>query len=165
MARPNPIRNIMAAPLPSITFQRRKSFRPTPSDLTYAYNIINKHVFYGVLERPKIKMGSIRGAWGECQWMPAEQFTGSWCYMRLSDKWFCQQWFMNTLAHEMVHQYQWDIHRWDHIEVYGKDIHQNSGGHGPSFYEWSDRFEYYGLCLKRSFGQKRWFKHQDFTKC
>ena len=81
------------------------------------------------------------------------------------DKWFCPQWFMNTLAHEMVHQYQWDHYRWDHLELHGKEMHVNSGGHGPSFYEWRDQFEYYGLNLKISFGQKRWFKHQDFTRC
>ena len=42
---------------------------------------------------------------------------------------------------------------------------EDSGGHGPSFYMWRDRFDYYGLKLKISFGQKRWLKHQDFTKC
>lgn len=165
MARPNPIRSIMAAQLPSITYQRRKLFRPSPADVTYAYNVLNRHVFDGVLCRPKIRMGTIRGAWGMCHWLPQEQPDGSNCDIRLSDKWFCQQWFMNTLAHEMVHQYQWDIYRWEHLDYYGRPMFEGSGAHGPSFYEWVDRFQHYGLCLKRSFGQKRWFKHQNFTKC
>ena len=25
--------------------------------------------------------------------------------------------------------------------------------------------DYYGLNLKTAHGQKRWFKHQDFTRC
>lgn len=165
MARPNPLRRIMSQELPGITYQRRKSFRPTDEDITYSYNIINKYIFDDALTRPVITKGTIRRAWGYCLWQNEEQETGSWCRIRLMDKWFCPQWFMNTLAHEMVHQYQWDIDRWHHIELHGRDIHQNSGAHGPSFYAWRERFEYYDLNLKISFGQKRWFKHQDFTKC
>lgn len=165
MARPNPIRSIMAQPLPSITYQRRKLFRPTDSDITYAYNLINRHIFDNVLERPHIQKGVLRGAWGLCQWLLEEQPNGSWCTIRLSDKWFCPQWFMNTLAHEMVHQYQWDVYRWDHIEYYGRPMHMDSGGHGPSFHEWRPIFKEYGLNLKISHSQRKWFKHQDFTKC
>jgi hypothetical protein len=97
--------------------------------------------------------------------MPEQQANGSWCSIRLMDKWFCPQWFMNTLAHEMVHQYQWDHYRWEHLDYYGKPMFEGSGGHGPSFYAFRDRFEHYDLTLKISFGQKRWFKYQDFTRC
>lgn len=165
MSRPNPLRRIMSLELPSITYQKRKSFRPTDDDIAYSYNIINKYIFDGVLKRPVILKGTIRQAWGYCQWMNEEQDSGSWCYIRLMDKWFCPQWFINTLAHEMVHQYQWDVYRWDHLDQYGRNMYEDSGAHGPSFYMWRDRFEYYDLNLKISFGQKRWFKHQDFTKC
>jgi hypothetical protein len=165
MARPNPIRSIMAYPLPSITYQRKKSFRPADEDIIYAYNILNKYIFDNQLRRPEINQGIIHKAWGLCQWHYDEQHTGSYCSIRMSDKWFCSQWFLNTLAHEMVHQYQWDIGRWCHIEQNGKDINFGGGAHGPSFYAWRERFEYYDLNLKVSFGQRRWFKHQDFNKC
>lgn len=164
MARPNPIRAIMSEPLPSITYQRRKSFRPNNADITYAYNIINRYVFDGSLRQPQIEQSTIRSAWGYCNWLNKEQ-NGTSCSIKLMDKWFCPQWFMNTLAHEMVHQYQWDIYRWEHLDYYGRPMYEKSGAHGPSFYAWRDRFEYYGLNLKISFGQRRWFKHQDFTKC
>jgi hypothetical protein len=156
---------MMAYPLPSITYQRKKSFRPTEEDIIYSYNILNKYIFNNQLVRPKITQGIIHKAWGLCQWHHNEQATGSYCSIRLSDKWFCSQWFLNTLAHEMVHQYQWDINRWHHIEQYGKDINFGGGAHGPSFYAWREQFSYYNLNLKISFGQRRWFKHQDFTKC
>lgn len=165
MARPNPIRAIMEQPLPSITYQRRKSFRPTDSDVRYTYNLLNKHIFDNQLARPDITQGRLIKCWGICEWHPEQQKYGTNCTIKISDKWFCHQWFVNTLAHEMVHQYQWDIYRWDYIDYFGKDIYQNSGGHGPSFYMWRDKFEHYGLKLKVSFGQRRWFKHQDFTKC
>ena len=165
MARPNPIRAIMEQPLPGITYQRRKSFRPSDPDVYYAYNILNRYVFDNQLYKPQITQGRLIKCWGVCEWHDEQQSYGTYCSIKLSDKWFCQQWFLNTLAHEMVHQYQWDINRWDHIEYYGRDIHQNSGGHGPSFYMWRERFDTYGLKLKVSFGQRRWLKHQDFAKC
>ena len=165
MARPNPIRTIMEQPLPSITYQRRKSFRPRMQDINYAYNIINRHVFNNSLRRPEIVQRTIKKAWGLCSWLDYEHHNGSWCKIELMDKWFCPQWFINTLAHEMVHQYQWDVNRWYYINETGKDIYQHSMGHGPSFYEWREQFEYYGLTLKKHFSQRRWFAHQDFTKC
>ena len=165
MARPNPIREIMAQPLPGITYQRRKSFRPTNSYINYTYGLLNRYIFDNALRRPQITQGRMIKCWGICQWFEEEQNPGTYCTIRLSDKWFCEQWFVNTLAHEMVHQYQWDIYRWQHIDNFGKDIYQKSGGHGPSFYEWRDRFAEYDLKLKVSFGQRRWFRHQDFSKC
>lgn len=164
MARPNPIRKIMEQPLPSITYQRRKSFRPSYEDINYAYNIINRYVFDKQLIQPQITQSTLRKAWGWCNWLDEEQDSGSWTNIRLMDKWFCPQWFMNTLAHEMVHQYQWDIYRWDQMEQLGRDIPHYSGGHGPSFYMWKDRFEHYGLTLKIYFRQRKWFLNQDFTK-
>lgn len=165
MARPNPVRKIMATPLPGITYQRRKSFRPSDTDINYAYNILNRYVFDNVLVRPDIQKGTLRKAWGICTWHQQQHETGSWCDIKLMDKWFCVQWFFNTLAHEMVHQYQWDVYRWEHLDYYGRPMYEFSGAHGPTFYEWRDRFEHYGLTLKMSFGQKRWFKHQNFAKC
>lgn len=159
MARPNPIRAIMEAPLPSITYQRRKLFRPTLEDVFRAYKIINRYVFDNELRRPVIELQQTQRCWGYCEWQPHHVWNGSWCSIRLNDKWFCPQWFMNTLAHEMVHQYQWDVHRWQ----YG--VPENSGGHGPSFFAWREQFSYYGLTLKTAFGQRRWFRHQNFNRC
>jgi SprT-like family len=155
----------MQCELPSITYQRRKLFRPGPAEIVYTYDIINKHLFHNKLRRPDITVGRVNRAWGVCQWHWVEQDSGSYCDLWIADKWYCPQWFVNTLAHEMVHQWQWDINRWEHIDYYGRDIHQNSGGHGPSFFAWRDEFEYYGLNLKGWFRMKKWFKYQDFRKC
>ena len=165
MARPNPIRTIMLAPLPGITYQRRKQFRPQTDDIDYAYKIINRHVFNNQLKKPNITVRSGKKVWGTCQWNLEQQPSGSWCDIQLNDKWFCAPWFMNVLAHEMVHQYQWDIGRWQHLDMYGRELNLLGGGHGPSFFEWRDQFEYYGLNLKTWFGNGRWFRYQDFTRC
>ena len=155
----------MEAELPSITYQRRKLFRPNPADVIYTYNIINRHVFKNQLRRPEITLSRMATTWGVCRWHEFEQNSGTSCDLALSDKWFCKQWFVNTLAHEMVHQWQWDIYRWDHQDYFGRDIHQQSGAHGPSFFVWRDEFDYYGLNLKSWFRMKKWFAYQDFHKC
>ena len=166
MARPNPVRAIMQADLPSKTYQRQKLYRPKNSDVIYAYNIINRHVFDNQLRRPDIYIKShLRKIWGCCVWMSHKQYTGSHCVIQLSDKYFCEQWFMNVLAHEMVHQWQWDVYRWDHEEYFERKMYRASGAHGPSFFAWKDRFAALGLNLKTGHGQKRWFQYQDFTKC
>jgi SprT-like family len=155
----------MEAELPSITYQRRKYFRPSTADINYAYNTINRHVFHNQLVKPKISTGRAIKAWGECQWYHGEQRSGSHCDLWLADKWFCEQWFMNVLAHEMVHQWQWDVYRWEHQDEHGREMHTDSGGHGPSFFAWRDEFDYYGLNLKSWHRTRKWFAYQDFTKC
>jgi hypothetical protein len=155
----------MEQELPSLAYQRAKLFRPKHADIIYAYNILNRYVFDNQLVRPEITQGRVKTAWAFCSWELKEQASGSHTYIRLSDKWFCPQWFMNTLVHEMVHQYQWDIYRWDHEEYYGRKMNDASGAHGPSFYMWRERAEHYGLNLKRYHRQMKWFKFQDFNKC
>jgi hypothetical protein len=149
----------MESPLPSITYQRRKLFRPSYADIKYVYNAVNRYCFDNRLRMPEIEQRQLKGVWGFCQWENEEQNNGSHCFINIVDKWFCPQWFVQTLAHEMVHQYQWDIHRFEYT------LPTDSGAHGPSFFMWRDRFEHYSLNLKTAHGQKRWFKHQDFTKC
>ena len=160
MARPNPIRAIMEQPLPSITYQRRKLFRPSYADINYAYNIINKYVFDNQLIKPNITQRTIQKAWGFCSWEEKEQRSGSWTNIHLMDKWFCPQWFMNTLAHEMVHQYQWDV-LGPEREQEGKDWLMS---HGPSFYQFRPQLHEHNISLKTAHSQRRWFKHQNLFK-
>lgn len=165
MARPNPIRSIMEATLPSRTYQRRRQFRPNQADLIYAYQTINRYVFDNQLRRPVLELGQTQRCWAYCAWHNEPQYNGSYCRVKLNATWFCPQWFIQTLAHEMVHQWQWDVYRWQHIDEYGRNPYNNSGGHGPSFFAWRNQFAHYGLTLKTAFGQRRWFKYQDFTHC
>ena len=171
MARPSLITQYLSVPLPTKSQQQRLPFRPETWEVDALYRSINRNIFDNQLTMPDIELGVIKKAWGLCSWEETRQRHsswgkgGTWCTIRLSDKWFCSQWFVNILAHEMAHQYQWDIYRWDHQSEYGKEMHTDSYGHGPSFFMWRDRFAEHGLELKTSFGKKRWFKHQDFRKC
>ena len=69
-----------------------------------------------------------------------------------------------VLAHEMVHQYQWDVYRWDYFREYHRAMNTDSEGHGPSFFMWRERFEYYGLSLRRGHSQRRWFRYQELSR-
>jgi hypothetical protein len=155
----------MTGDLPPKTYQRKKLYRPTEYEVKTAYRLLNRYVFNDQLSRPEIEVKShLRGCWGCCHWLPAQKYYGSWCRIMLSDKYFCEQWFYTVLAHEMVHQWQWDIH-WHELDLIGKQLPVSSGAHGPSFYSWRDRFAEHGLSLKIAHGQKRWFRHQDFSRC
>lgn len=161
MARPNPVRAIMATPLPSITYQKRRGFRVGPEDVKYAYKILNRYIFDNQLRCPNIDIGITRTYWGMCVGHSREQDSGSWCNLRISDKYFCVQWFMNTLAHEMAHQYQWDVITPARLEQGMEPVMS----HGPTFFLWRERMLHYGVYLKTAHGQRRWFQHQDFNRC
>jgi hypothetical protein len=161
MARPNPIRSIMATPLPSVWIQKRKPFRPDAEFVNYAYNTLNKYVFENELVRPEIKLSTLRKTWGWCLGGTEYEPSGSMCVIRLYDKWYTPSWFMNILAHEMAHQYQWDV-----LGPEREDCgHEAIMSHGPSFFIWKDRFEHYGLTLKTAPRIRKWFRYQDFSKC
>ena len=165
MAESSPIYQLMQEPLPMRTYQRRKAFRPSHEEVADFYQLINCYVFDSVLRQPDIRLGTIKKCWGACYWEDTQQPSGSYCKIRLSDKWFCQQWFLNTLAHEMVHQWQWDVYRFEYAEKFKKNIPVLSGAHGPSFFSWRDRFAEHGLTLKVAYGQRRWHRFQNFKKC
>jgi len=171
MGRPYLISQYMNAGLPGISVQKRLPFRPQPEEVDALYRAINRHIFDNTLTQPDITIGTLQKCWGRCNWEETRQKRGShgkpgtWCKIELYDKWIAPQWFCTTLAHEMVHQYQWDIYRWNHLEWFGKEMHTDSGAHGPSFHMWRDAFHSWGIPLKQAHGQKRWFRHQDLFKC
>jgi len=152
MARRNELRELMQTPLPSITEQRRKTYRPTLEYVEYIYDLINKEIFNNQLTRPPIEMGICRGYWGVVLKQGFETRPGTDVVIRVMDKWFCIQWMITTVAHEMCHQYE-------------NDILKKNMTHRQSFFIWRDTLAKYGIDLKTAHGMRRWFKHQNFAKC
>jgi hypothetical protein len=158
MARPNPLRVIMSFDLPSKTLQRRLPYRPDIDEVLYTYEKLNRYVFDRALKQPEITINSIQKAWGVCYGLEKIDInTGSNCKIRLMDKWFCIQWMVTTLAHEMCHQFQWDIYGPEREEI-GKRWLMS---HGPSFLEHRTRLAEYNIPLKVSHSKRLWFKYQD----
>lgn len=153
MAKANILKQLMQTPLPSISVQKRKPYRPTKREAKSIYKILNKHCFDNQLSRPKLILKPrLRNYWGQCVGYYTETKPGTKCEIELSDKWFCLQWFITTLAHEMCHQYE-------------HDILQRPMTHRQNFFIHRDRLAKYGIDLKTAHGQRRWFKYQNFKKC
>jgi hypothetical protein len=163
MSKNSELAKLMREPLPSIGYQRRLSYRTNEQEVIDLYKIINRDCFNNKLNIPEIEiMGRCRKYWGMCYGsFEIIKYRKTYCKIRLMDKWFCKQWLITTLAHEMVHQYQWDIDG-DKRESEGKNRIMS---HGPSFYAHRERLAKHDISLKQGHGRKRWFKHQRFDKC
>ena len=156
------LQELMATPLPPKYIQKRLPFRPTLSEVQKVYRTINRNIFDNQLVMPEIIIKPrCRKYWGMCCGKYELQYTGSWSYIILMDKWFCIQWMIDTLAHEMCHQYQWDI---DGIKR-EKEGKNRLMSHGVSFFQFRDRLAEHDISLKIAHGKKRWFKHQDLFRC
>ena len=163
MTKKSDLSKLMREPLPSIGYQKRLSYRTNVAEVIELYKLINKACFNNKLDMPEIEvLGRCRKYWGMCYASyDIVKYRKTYCKIRLMDKWFCKQWLITTLAHEMVHQYQWDIDGAKR-EREGK---QRLMSHGPSFYAHKERLAKHGISLKVGHGQKRWLKHQTFAKC
>lgn len=156
------LQELMDYPLPSVSKQKKFAFRPKLSDAQYVYSQINEHVFDNQLKMPTIKIAPrCRKYWGICIGETKVQDSGSYCKIKLMDKWYCVQWFVTIVAHEMVHQYQWDIDG-PLREADGKDWLMS---HGPSFFKFKKRLKEQGIPLKTAHRMRKWFKHQNLFKC
>ena len=154
---------LMLEPLPSISSQKKLAYRPTKKEVRNLYNIINEEVFDNKLPPAKLEVKShCRGYWGICMSQGfSHKRKSSECVIRLSDKWYCKQWLINTLAHEMAHQYQWDVYSKQRYTE-GKEPIMS---HGSSFFIFKQKLAKFGIVLKRANGSKRWFKYQRLDKC
>ena len=153
----------MDCELPSKTDQKRLIYRPSIEETFYAYRCLNHYVFYNSLNIPVVTLNPrMRDMWGQCIGdFNKNPKTKSYCTIRLMDKFYCKQWFIIVLAHEMCHQYQWD--------VIG-DIRRKEGinpimSHGPSFFYFKNELEEIGIPLKTGISIRKWFTTQDLQKC
>jgi hypothetical protein len=153
---------IMCSALPSPNKQKRLQFRPTLEEVTYIYDLLNLNAFDNQLKRPDFVIRSrCRKFWGMCIGEhEIFESTQSYCKIILMDKWYCVQWLVTILAHEMCHQEQWDRNSEDRI-ANGKDRLMS---HGPSFFKYRKRLAEHKIPLKTAYGFKRWMKHQNMLK-
>jgi hypothetical protein len=163
MFRNTSLRELMYQELPPLGYQKRLCYRTDREEVVALWRLLNKEIFNGKLEMPLIEvMPRCRTYWGICFGSYTKiHGTKSKCKIRLMDKWFCRQWLITTLAHEMCHQYQWDVIGESRLKE-GKEPLMS---HGPSFFVYRNKLAKHGISLKRSHGMRRWFKHQRFDKC
>jgi hypothetical protein len=102
------------------------------------YDAINRAVFNGVLERPKIVVRDYtkRGMWGECEgWQRGSRWGPHYTVVIRIEKHFPNlKKLIAAVAHEMVHQWEWD--------KCGVMTHGTS-----TFFLWEERLRYKGIRL------------------
>jgi hypothetical protein len=137
---------LLSTPLPSKRVQRRANYRPTKEQMSLIYDILNDCLFEGKLKKPTIHVRSIK-VWGLCS---VYDDPSIYSVIRISKECFCLQWFVLILAHEMVHQHQWEI---DGPEV------AKAGGeilvdHSASFFKFTEKFKEHGIALSEAYSKK-----------
>lgn len=141
MARPNKLQKFVQR-----TDMFDGKFEATQEFALETYEMLNRYVFDNGLEPCPITVRRIRGVWGMCDGrVEGDEFRVH--EITLTKKYpFCAL-FVATLAHEMVHQFQWDVlsnERWQE----GKDPIMS---HGPSFFAWRPALDEYNIPLTTRF--------------
>lgn len=149
------IAHFMQQELPSISQQRAKPYRPTVGQARYYFRLLNHLIFQDQLLVPLITVRRLHGAWGLCQ-----GHDDLSCDIHLTDRYYCRQWFLTVLAHEMCHQYQWQILGADRVKCGRRPIMS----HGPTFFLFRDRLRRFRIPLKTAVGTHRWFRYQDLFR-
>lgn len=155
------VMQLMRSPLPGKTEQRRLSYRPGYIDVNRAYNLLNETIFGGKLKRPQFWIGSCRGAWGECEGGFLLDGTPVCSRIKLNDRFYSVHWFLTVLAHEMAHQWQWEIQGAKRIRRGLTPIMS----HGSSFFVHKKKMSKMGIPLKTTYRSERWFEYQNIFRC
>jgi len=117
------------------------TFCPSPLQISRAYNILNECLFDGKLKKPYIIIKQMKDAWALCE---GDIYTGQDRFINdpvchhiiLNDTFPNRKFFLEVLAHEMIHQYQCEF--------------QNRMDHGQTFWAWKNKLEKYNLRLFKS---------------
>jgi len=144
----------MQTPLPIKTYQRERGFRPTRKEAYESFEIINYYVFGNDLRPPRINFRTLR-YWGIC--VGEREGEAS---IKLHNQFFSVQWFITILAHEMAHQYQWEIHGPERIRQNQTPIIS----HGRSFFQFKNKMAKFGIPLRVMYDERKWFRHQDIMR-
>ena len=114
-------------------------FRPTISDCREIWRNINRNVFNNELKMPSFRLVYTKAFWGECQGVLEDQAQVK---MKINKSFLSKRLFINTMAHEMVHQWEWLVNE--------------NMTHGPQFFLWRDQLANYNITLSRCYRMKHY---------
>lgn len=114
-------------------------FRPTIADCREAFRNINRNVFNNELRMPSFRLVYTKAFWGECAGVPGDVTR---CTIKMNKSFLSKRLFIYTMAHEMVHQWEWLTH--EHMT------------HGPTFFVWRDQLAKYNIKLTRCYRIKHY---------
>ena len=156
----------MNSKLPPLSTQKRFVYRTCENEINVLFDELNFLIFDYKLPIPQFKfIKRLVKFWGVCEstdHIPNIDSNNSDCIIHISEKWYCRQWLITHFAHEMVHQYQWDVISKERVRKKLKPIMS----HGPSFHQFRPRFEELGMPLSGvGHSIANWWKYQDLFKC
>ena len=136
-----------------IMSEPKKQYRPWLYEVEKLHSIINAEVFDGQLNLPKIQLkrkADIGTDFGWCEgFHEFETFDPergqSLCVIGLVNTWTCIQSCVTILAHEMIHQWQWDVYSFQRH----KDRKPYILSHGPTFWQFKPKLASFGIPLHR----------------
>ena len=114
-------------------------FRPTISDCREIWRNINRNVFNNELKMPSFRLVYTKAFWGECQGVLNDQTQVK---MKINKSFLSKRLFINTMAHEMVHQWEW--------------LNNENMTHGPQFFLWREQLANYNITLSRCYRMKHY---------
>jgi hypothetical protein len=112
-------------------------YETTVEDCQRWFNILNRELFNESL--PQVDEIDIRWRRGAHAWYDYDQTNpgAGTCKLLMNKRYKSKQFFVEVLAHEMVHHYQY---------IYNEEV-----GHGSSFLKWRDKFNKKGLNLSKAY--------------
>jgi SprT-like family len=114
-------------------------FRPTIQDCRSLFRQINKQVFNNELKMPAFRLVYSSAFWGECT---GDQYDQTKCTIKMNKSFLSKRLFVYTLAHEMVHQWEW--------------LTNENMTHGPQFFIWREELSKFGIILSRKYRIKHY---------
>ena len=111
----------------------KQKFYPTTEDIDYWFKQINRTIFLGELVPfPIIKIRRMHNIWG-CV-LYDDEIRQSTLELHMCPNYPSEKFFVNVLAHEMVHKWQ-------------MDINIDTGNHNKHFFSWRETYAEHGLIL------------------
>lgn len=120
-------------------------FKPCMDDARETYYLLNRYVFDGGLSMPPINIRRVHSIWGACDGIVDNEGDFKVREIILNSRMPNLAMFVTTMAHEMVHQFQWEVLNPER-ELEGLAPIMS---HGPSFYAWRKPLNAYGIPLTR----------------
>ena len=114
-------------------------FRPTIADCREIFRNINRNVFNEELKMPNFRLVYSGDFWGECR---GDEFNTEKCTIKINKSFPSKRLFIVTLAHEMVHQWEWLVYE--------------EMTHGKNFFVWRDELKKYNIPLNRAYSKKEY---------
>ncbi len=134
----------------------KEPFKPTKKKLWYWFNKINAEVFEGKLKKfRKVQFLKCRTMWaisyGVQIWSKTKKKQYLHTDLIIKDSFRTEKQFVDVLAHEMVHHWQWS--------------HSEAGmTHGQTFWMWKEALEKHNIILTENInGLARNRKHLPVT--